>query len=153
MAFEGRVEAVHVQPPGGERRSVQSVQAVADKGLEGDRYFGCVREGVPRPDKAVTLIEAEAIEALARDLGIELEPGETGRNVTTRGVPLNHLVARRFRVGEVVLEGVELCEPCGHLQKQTGKPLLKALLHRGGLRARIVEGGEIRVGDLVSPLP
>jgi MOSC domain-containing protein YiiM len=104
----------------------------------------------PKPGRQITLIEAEAIEALERELGMVLEPGETRRNLITRGVALNHLVGREFSVGEVRLRGYELCEPCGTLARMTGKPqILPGLVHRGGLRAEILEGGVIRVGDSV----
>jgi MOSC domain-containing protein YiiM len=87
------------------------------------------------------------IEDLARDDGIELAPGETRRNLTTRGVRLNDLVGRRFWVGDVLCEGTRLCEPCHYLAELTGKPLLRALVHRGGLRADIIRGGRICRGD------
>jgi MOSC domain-containing protein YiiM len=89
---------------------------------------------------------------LARDNDIQLEPGDTRRNVTTRGIELNDLVGRRFRVGEVIAEGVELCEPCQHLQSLLGKPIIRPLVHRAGLRALLVNSGTIRVGDDVEGL-
>jgi len=95
------------------------------------------------------LIEAEAIEALKRDYEVALTPGEARRNVVTQGVPLNHLVGREFSVGGVRVRGIRLCEPCDHLQKLTGRPLIKGLLHRGGLRAQILTEGTIRVGDTI----
>jgi len=98
----------------------------------------------------VTLIEAEAIEALARETGIVLEPGASRRNIVTRSVPLNDLVGVRFRVGEVLLEGTRFCEPCGHLERLTRKGVMAGLLHRGGLRTVIVEGGTLRVGDPIA---
>ena len=87
------------------------------------------------------------IEDLARDHGIRLAPGETRRNVTTRGIRLNDLVGRRFWVGNVLCEGTRLCEPCHYLTELTGKSLLRALVHRGGLRADILRGGRICRGD------
>ena len=92
------------------------------------------------------------IEDLAATDGIELAPGETRRNVTTRGIRLNDLVGRRFRVGDAVCEGTRLCEPCQHLTDHVGKPILGPLVHRAGLRARIVDGGEIAVGAEVAAL-
>jgi MOSC domain-containing protein YiiM len=98
----------------------------------------------------VTLIEIEAIEALERDYGVKLSPGDARRNIVTRGVALNHLVGKEFRVGEVVLRGIRLCEPCQHLVQLTGQEkVLPGLVHRGGLRAQVVKGGVIRVGDAV----
>ncbi|MFQ5902839.1 MAG: MOSC domain-containing protein [Candidatus Binatia bacterium] len=131
--------------------SVNEVRAVAEKGLEGDRYFKEVGtfSNEPGPSRQVTLIEIEAIEALKRDYGIELALGDSRRNIVTRGVPLNHLVGRDFRVGEVALRGIRLCEPCSHLEKLTQKGVQSGLIHRGGLRAEILTGGMIRIGDTV----
>ena len=146
---QGTVVSIHVAPGArGDGRPVTSVdeaRAVAGKGLEGDRYFGTDQ------DREVSLIEAEAIEALARELKIQLAPGASRRNITTRGAPLAHLVGVRFRVGGVLLEGTRLCEPCKHLEGLTQQGVLAGLVHRGGLRTVIVEGGTIRVGDLIRP--
>ncbi|MFQ5914963.1 MAG: MOSC domain-containing protein [Nitrospinota bacterium] len=132
--------------------SVREVRAVAGRGLDGDRYF----EGTgkyskkPGPGRHVTLIESETLEALKRETGIDLKPDWCRRNILTGGVPLNHLVDREFRVGEVKLRGVRLCEPCAYLEKLTGlRGVRKALVHRGGLRAQILSDGLIRVGDVV----
>src|SRR5207302_11133948 len=103
---------------------------------------------MPGTGRALTLIEAEAVESLAR-LGIVLRPGEARRNVTTRGIALNELVGRRFRLGGALCLGTRLCEPCTYPQELVGKPVLDPLAHRGGLRADVLEGGEIRVGDEV----
>ena len=127
--------------------SQQAVEAVAGQGLAGDRYFGAASRD---RSKEVTLIEIEALEALGRDYDIAVGPGENRRNIVTRGVSLNHLVGREFRVGEVVLRGVRLCEPCSHLESMTVKGALRGLVHRGGLRAAIVAGGVVRVGDDIS---
>ncbi len=131
--------------------ALERVRAMADVGLEGDRY--ATRTGTwsadPRVDRDITLIEAEMLEDLAATDGIVLAPGETRRNVTTRGIRLNELVGRRFRVGEVDCEGTRLCEPCQYLTDLLGKPVLAPLVHRAGLRARILTDGEISVGDEV----
>lgn len=136
--------------------SVDEVHAVPGKGLEGDRYFRQVGTysgkpgpgGLP-PAREVTMIEIEIIEALKREAGIELGLGDSRRNIITRGVPLNHLIDREFQVGKVALRGVRLCEPCAHLDRLARKELLRALIHRGGLRAQILTEGVIRVGDAV----
>lgn len=154
----GSIEAIHIAPDSGvDMEAVDEVEAVAGKGLRGDRYF----EGIgfwnvlaENSEHAVasdiTFIESEAIEAIARDYDLELDPGEHRRNVTTHGVPLNHLVGRRFTVGEAVCEGMNLCEPCGYMQALTGRDgVAKALKHRGGLDAKIIESGTIRVGDTI----
>jgi MOSC domain-containing protein YiiM len=133
----------------GVMESLQEVRAIEGKGLEDDRY--CKQIGSyshhPGPDREVTLIEMEAIDALRRDYNTDLDPRESRRNITTRGVPLNHLVGREFTVGKVKLEGLRFCEPCANLARMTEKDVLRGLIHRGGLRARIVAGGTIRVGD------
>ena len=150
---EGRIESIHIATTAeAAMRGVLEIKAIAGVGLEGDRY--ATRTGSfsakPKPGRQITLVEAEAIEALERELGLQLAPGETRRNLVTRGVALNHLVGCEFRVGEVRLRGHELCEPCGDLVRMTGKPqILPGLVHRGGLRAEIVEGGVIGVGDPV----
>jgi MOSC domain-containing protein YiiM len=131
---------------------IEKAEAIAGRGLVGDRYF--LKEGTfsakDGPDREVTLIEAEALEGLAREYQIELAPNQTRRNLLTRGVPLNHLVGKTFKVGNVILRGIRLCEPCGHLEKLTCKGVEKGLIHRGGLRAQIVEGGVLEVGAVVS---
>jgi MOSC domain-containing protein YiiM len=100
----------------------------------------------------VTLIELEALQALHAEAGIELSPGDSRRNLVTCGAPLNHLVGRELRVGEVVLRGTRLCEPCAHLARLTQPGVLPGLVHRGGLRADIVRGGLIRAGDTIVPV-
>jgi MOSC domain-containing protein YiiM len=152
---EARVVGLVVGAVEGEPlQAVEQVRAVAGQGIEGDRKFR--HAGMPTdkdsPSRELTLIESEAVEAARRDYKTELEPIEARRNVVTRGVALNHLVGRRFRVGEVLLQGIRLCEPCGHLESLTRKGLLKSLIHRGGLRAQILEGGAIRLGDPIVPL-
>jgi MOSC domain-containing protein YiiM len=139
------VEAIHLGEPRSPRlRSVETVHAFAGKGLEGDeRYF--YGDGA-EPGRALTLVEAENVEAAG------LQPGETRRQVTTRGVRLNDLVGKRFRVGEVECYGVELCEPCTHLQSMTRPGIIKELAHRAGINADILTDGTISVGDEVVEL-
>jgi MOSC domain-containing protein YiiM len=155
VIFDGQVVAIHVAPAeGADMLSVDSVRACAGKGLLGDRYHDgngtfSEREG---PGRQVTLIEAEALEAVEREQGIRLGAGDSRRNVTTRGVPLNHLVGREVTVGDVRMRGIKLCEPCGHLQRTLGiDHLMQMLAHRAGLNAEILTDGEIRVGDPVRP--
>lgn len=132
--------------------SVASVNARAGQGLEGDRYYHRVGtfSAQPGTGREVTLIELEAIEALKRDYQIELDAGLARRNLVTRGIALNHLVDREFKIGAVKLRGTRLCEPCSHLESLTRKGAMRALIHRGGLRADILAGGTIRVGDEIS---
>jgi MOSC domain-containing protein YiiM len=135
-------------------QSVPEVHAVPGMGLEGDRYFYQPGKYPDKhgPGRQVTLIEIEAIEALEREEGILLPAGDARRNIVTRGVPLNHLVGKEFRVGEVTLLGVRLAEPCGHLAALTQPSVEPALIHRGGLRAEILSEGVIRAGDEVQTL-
>jgi MOSC domain-containing protein YiiM len=119
---------------------VRSVRAVAGRGLEGDRYFF---PGGAGPGQALTLIEAEAIEEVG------LTGAQSRRQIVVRGIRVNDLVGKRFRVGDVECLGVELCEPCRHLQRLTRPGIIKDLIHRGGLRADILSGGTISVGDKV----
>jgi MOSC domain-containing protein YiiM len=136
------VEAIHLGAPR-ERalRTVDSVRAASGKGLEGDRHFH--PEGAP-PGQALTLVEGEVVD----DVG--LPPGGTRRQLTVRGVRLNDLVGKRFRVGDVECYGVELCEPCTHLQSLTRPGIIKELAHRAGINADILTDGVIRVGDQVT---
>jgi MOSC domain-containing protein YiiM len=151
--WQGRVEGIHVGPEAAKPlTSLFEVRAVRGRGLEGDRYFlqAGTYSGHPGGGREVTLIEAEAIEALARETGIVLEPGASRRNIVTRSVPLNDLVGIRFRVGEVLLEGVRWCNPCRHLERLTRTGVMAGLVNRGGLRTVIVDGGTIRVGDRIT---
>lgn len=147
----GRLASIHLAPAAGAPpASVPSARAVPGRGLEGDRYFllaGSFSD-TPGTGRECTLIEAEALQALERELGLRLEPGAARRNLVTEGVALNHLVGREFTVGEVLLRGMRLCEPCKGLAAATGKPaVLPGLIHRGGLRCEILRGGVLRVGD------
>ncbi len=150
----GQVAAIYVAPRSGAQMTpADAVNAVEGRGFEGDRYFEKLGKysDVPEPGRQVTLVEIEAIEAVQREHGIAITPGDARRNVVTRGVSLNDLVGREFRVGDATLIGVELCEPCAHLVSLIGdKKVLRALVHRGGIRADIVSGGPIRVGDPVT---
>ena len=144
--MEGRVEAIFVTSEHGELPApVERVQARAGCGLEGNRYYWV--EGDAPPGRAVTLIAAEAVDAVAQDGDVSIKPAATRRNVLTRGIDVNELVGKRFRIGDVECEGVELCEPCAHLESMTQPGMIKAFVHRGGLNADILTDGEITVGD------
>ena len=148
MIEGGRIENVHIAgTTGGPVRAVAAVEALPGIGLAGDRNHR--QDGEDKPGRDLTLIEAENIEYLARDHGIELAPGETRRNVTTRGVRLNELVGKEFWIGSVLARATEVCEPCTHLVALTGKPVIKPLTHRGGLRADLLSSGRINLGDAV----
>jgi MOSC domain-containing protein YiiM len=153
--FVGEVVSIHVAPAEGEPTiAVDEIKAVAGKGLEGDRYYKLAgtfskKEG---PQREVTLIEVEALEAMERDHNIKFRLGDSRRNIVTRGVPLNHLIDEEFEVGEAVFLGIKLCHPCGYLEDMTVPGIRKALANRGGLNAQIVSGGLIRPGDAVRPV-
>jgi MOSC domain-containing protein YiiM len=148
----GKIIGIQITPDGeGKLESLNQVRAVAGQGLEGDRYFNRTGTYSKKHDatREATFIEAEALEALGRDYKLELSPPESRRNITTRGVALNHLVGKTFRVGEAVFKGLRLCEPCGHLEQMTGRQVKAGLVHRGGLRTQILETGMVRVGDSI----
>jgi MOSC domain-containing protein YiiM len=142
------VEAIFVASQPGELPApVERVRAYAGRGLEGNRYFW--EDGDAPPGRGVTLIAAEAMDAVALEGNVSIEPAATRRNVLTRGIDVNDLVGKRFRIGDVECEGVELCEPCAHLESMTQPGVIKALAHRGGLNADILTDGEINLGDPV----
>ena len=151
----GTVHAIYLAPTAGAAPvGVDEVLAVAARGLAGDRYFLGVGsfsrwrgEG-----RAVSLIEQEVIDAVARDHGIDLGAGRSRRNIVTRGVALAELVGKTFRVGDALLRGVRPAAPCMYLERRTAPGLMSALRGRGGLRADVIEGGVVRVGDAVAPL-
>ena len=147
----GRVEEINISP---EKRvlpqPVESVEVLPGQGPRGDRYF--IEKPREREGKDLTLIQAEALEALREEAGIELPAAESRRNVLTRGIGLNDLVGKRFRVGEVECRGRLLCEPCTHLESLTQPGVLRGLVHRAGLRADVIRGGTIRVGDEVAEI-
>lgn len=146
------VVSIQIAPGAADRlQALQQVHAVQGMGLEGDRYYKRTGTYSPKNDESreATFIEAEALEALARDYHVELSGVESRRNITTRGLALNHLVGREFKVGEAVFRGIRLCEPCSHLEEVSGKQARKGLIHRGGLRAQIVKSGLVCVGDAI----
>ena len=151
--WRGELIAIYITADAAQpMQAVSQARAVAGRGLEGDRYFNNAGTYALTEDgrRQVTLIEIEAIQALREENQLAFEPGESRRNLVTRGVPLNHLVDKEFLVGAVRLRGVWLCEPCSHLAELTGKPAaLPGLVHRGGLRAVVLSDGLIRVGDVV----
>jgi len=120
-------------------------------GLDGDRYANGTGHWAcdGKVSRDLTLIEAEVIGKVWRQLGEQLEVGIFRRNLVTRAVRLNELVGKRFGIREVVVEGTSLCEPCVHLERVVGRPIIRKLVHQGGLRANILSMGEIRTGDLL----
>lgn len=151
-SITGRVLAIFVAEAGGEpMQSLGEVRAVAGKGLEGDRYAEGNGYWSYRADyvSQATLVEQETLDALNAGLGLGLSAIDLRRNLVTQGVRLNALVGRDFLVGDVLMRGERLCEPCGYIEKLTGAGVKQALLHRGGLRAYILSEGKIRVGNTI----
>ena len=144
------VRAIYVAPAAGAPPAeVREALAVVGRGVEGDRYFlgsGSFSRW-PGEGRALTLIEEEAIDVIRREHGIDLGDGRSRRNVVTSGVALSDLIGVRFRVGPVLLRGVRPAAPCAHLERLTAPGVFEAMKGRGGLRADVVEGGVLRVGD------
>lgn len=153
--WRGSLLHIHVAPSASyEMEELGVAECVAGRGILGDRYYLGLGTYSPKPDvREVTLIEQEALDALARNDPplqngpIKLEPRDHRRNLTVRGVPLNHLVGRRFRVGEVILRGGRLNFPCKYLEELLGMPVFLPLYNRSGLNCGIERGGVIRPGD------
>lgn len=146
--MSARIAAIYISPEATVLpHSVNEAEACAHRGLVGDRYgegHGTFTNWEPKgPGRELTLIEREVVD------GLRLNAAELRRNIVTEGVRLNDLVGKRFRMGDVVIEGIRLCPPCAHLDRVTGKSLLQPLANRGGLRADILSDGVIRVGDVI----
>jgi MOSC domain-containing protein YiiM len=128
---------------------------IAGRGIEGDRYLLGQETGFyshkPEEGRQITLFEIETLQALVRDAKVALSPVDHRRNVTVEGVPLNHLVGRRFWLGEALLEATRLSTPCKHLEEILGKQVFDPLINRSGLNCKIVTGGTVHVGDVVRP--
>ncbi len=156
----GTVISIHIaQEDRADLRSLQEAELVAGRGIVGDRYWA--RES-RLPKNEVTLVEAEQVEQFNAASGLDIAPSDTRRNIVTRGVSLNDLVGKEFMVGEARVRGVELCEPCGYMAGElvtkyssTTLPaaeIVANLTHCAGLRAQIVEGAMVRVGDAIAVL-
>ena len=143
----GMVEAIFVAPDAGApARSLEHVETLPGRGLEGDRHVSGAGTFPPGlPGSALTLIEAEVCESFTPPLG----PNEHRRNVVSRGIALNDLVGHEFRIAPVRCRGVRLCEPCTVVQRYASRSVLRPLVHRGGLRADVIGDGVIRVGDVL----
>lgn len=131
---------------------MKQARGVAGYGLDGDRYFLGVGTFSPQPQKPdfeLTLIEQECVEEFARAFGLAFTAADARRNMVTAGIRLNDLVGVRFSIGEMVALGMRLCEPCNYLAKTTHPEVLRGLVHKGGLRAQILQGGLVRVGEAI----
>jgi hypothetical protein len=146
-ATTGTVEAIHVAAAAGEpSQTLQTVQVLAGQGLAGDRHVvGTGTFPSKLPGSALTLIEAEVCESFDPPL----DASEHRRNLVTRGIDLNGLVGREFAIGDVRCRGMRLCEPCTVIQGYSTRPVLRPLVHRGGLRADILTDGTINTGDVI----
>ena len=135
-------------------RRIPAGLLVAGAGLDGDRYAlgGGTWARYPDLEKQLTLIDSDAVAAVAAEVGADLAPGDTRRNLVTVGVDLPALVGRWFTVGDAVLFGMKRCPPCAHLERLTGARLVKAMVHRGGINAAVFAGAEIAEGAPVEPL-
>ena len=135
-------------------RRVDSARLISGVGVEGDRYAlgGGTWADYPDLEKQVTLIDADAVAAVARETGSTLSPGDTRRNLVTRGLDLPSLVGTWFTVGDALLFGMKRCPPCTHLERLTGVRLIKPMVHRGGINAAVFCGAVIEEGDVVRAL-
>ena len=152
--MSGQIDSIHIAPAeGAPMQQLAAVDATAGRGLAGDRYAAGAGHYSPSggDGRHITLIEAEVLADLAAN-DMALAPGASRRNLTTSGIALNDLVGRQFRIGDVECVGVRLCEPCTYLEGLVGQPVMKPLVHRAGLRADILVGGEIHVGDAIAPV-
>src|SRR4029453_5116742 len=155
--LQGRVEALALAAASTEQlQVVETAQALAGRGLVGDRYAAKAGTFTPSDGRGVgydlTLIQAEVLDDLLLDQNRRVGYAEARRNVVTRGIALNALVGRRFRVGDVECLGQRLCEPCSHLERLTTKGVLRGLIHRGGLRADILTDGRIHIGSAIETI-
>jgi MOSC domain-containing protein YiiM len=151
----GRVEIIAVSAAAeAPMRVVDRAVARAGRGLEGDRYAagaGTFSNAAARGHD-LTLIAAETLDALALPGGARIAYAEARRNIVTRGVDLDALIGRRFMVGDVECLGQRPCEPCAHLERLTAPGALRALVHRGGLRADVVTDGVVETGAPVTAI-
>ena len=155
MSFSGSLLHIHMSPAASApMQSLAQATLTAGLGIAEDRY--ATRTGTyserHHVDRQITLIEVESLEALWRDRGVALQAHEHRRNLTTRGVPLNHLVGQYFRVGDCVLYAGRLNVPCKYLENLLGKTVFRPLLNRSGVNARVIVGGDIRPGDAIEPV-
>lgn len=161
MTWQGRLLHVHIAPAASyEMEELAEAQLIAGRGIVGDRYYLGTGTYSPKPDvREVTLIEVEVLEAMAKGepkipgFKAEFAPEDHRRNLTTRGVPLGHLVGKRFRVGDTILQAARMNFPCKYIEELLGIPgLYEGLLNRSGLNCAIEVGGVIRPGDPILPM-
>ncbi len=154
LPIPATLESIWISPEAGAAmHSVEEAMLDAGVGILGDRYHSGTGSFSrwPGSGRAVTLIAAEALEAIASELGYPLPAGSTRRNLVTRGVDLHELLGRNFKLGEAILRGDRTCEPCALLDRRIQAGVCDLLRQRGGIRASIVQSGVIRVGNAVTP--
>lgn len=154
LAWKGVVRFLHRTPRAFlPMEPFSELKLIAGMGVEGDRYMAGHETGFyshkSEEGRQITLFELETLEALSRDHHISLAPADHRRNVTVEGVPLNHLVGRRFWLGETLLEATRLSTPCRHIEEILGKPVFDPLINRSGVNCKILQGGTVHVGDVV----
>jgi MOSC domain-containing protein YiiM len=156
--FTGQIVGIYVAPTAGAPMEASTeATVVAHEGIRGDRYAAGTGSwsANSRVARDVTLIEREAVDAVRAELvaaGHDLREADTRRNLVTVGVPVQHLIGREFRIGDVLLRGVKLSEPCAYLEQLLGLPgVREAFVHRGGIQAEVLTDGQLHVGDRVAP--
>lgn len=157
LTWQGTLKAISIaSDSAGDVQMLEDVEVIAGQGIKGDRYSAgngsfSNESGTGR---AVTLITQEDLDEIHRENKLRVTHAQSRRNLLTEGVPLNYLVGKRFKIGEVILEGKRLCEPCNTLAKSSGhgQALLSAMIHRGGLRCDVIQGGTIATGDSIRPI-
>lgn len=144
------VQHIFIAPTrGAAMQPLVSVEVIEDSGLRGDRHAGT--DTRRDPTRQATFIESENLEYFFEQTGHRLAMSDSRRNIVTAGVRLNELCGQRFQIGTALFEGLELCEPCNPLKRRTHPEIVRVLRNRGGLRARIVRGGVLSVGDVIHP--
>ena len=151
--WQGEIVSVHVGPAAGAAMtSPDEIQLITGRGVRGDRY--CEGVGhfshIDAPRRQLTLFESEVLETIRRDHNVDLEGHECRMNIVTKGVPLSQLVGVEFMVGQARVRGLQINEPCARLNEVTGKRVIKALIHRCGLFAEVLDGGVVRPGDIAA---
>jgi MOSC domain-containing protein YiiM len=149
-----QVMRIYVADQGGSAmKPLKQAQLIAGQGIVGDRYFSqsgtFSKKSSIKPKQQVTLIEMEEIEHFNQSRYEPIDYGEFRRNLLTQGLRLNDLVGKEFRIGEVILKGIELCEPCAYLSKLLGPEIMSEMIHKCGLRAQIIQGGTIEIAEQI----
>ena len=130
-------------------KEVNSIEVLANKGIVGDRHFNDIND----PYNQLSLIESENIDEYNIKSGLDIPYINFRRNIITKGIQLNNLIGKKIQIGNVELEGVELCRPCRHLTEMLNqKNILKEFMRKGGLRCQILSSSKISIGDKINLL-